>query len=270
MSQISWIVSYPKSGNSWLRVMLTSYLTDMAVTSEDSVEEFVPDFHNLARDGIMIPLDESRPLLVKTHFLPSVELMWQYKYSTIRAVYLVRNPRDVLLSSARHLDIAPSEDETSRNWARDFIKSRGEPRWLRQLGTWPENVQEWTFLDRVRRHFPRIEVLVVRYEDMRRDPINQFQRVLDFLALDRDKDAGRVRRAVENSSIARMRMFENAERSRDASMFNKFERKNAFVGQGRSDQSLTIFGEDVEMAYRQLMEEDGDFSRCAKQFGYER
>ena len=56
MPLISWIASYPRSGNTWTRFMLTSYLMNAPLTSANVIEDTIPDFHFLVKTGCLHPL----------------------------------------------------------------------------------------------------------------------------------------------------------------------------------------------------------------------
>jgi hypothetical protein len=184
----------------------------------------------------------------------------QYREATERVIYLVRNPRDVIPSAERMLHLDP---EHRAAYARHFIDHRGLVPWQRTgYGLWPDSVLEWTSPERLRRHFPNAEVLVVRFEDMKRDTAGSLHTMVDFLGFDREVDPERVRRAVENSSLDKMR---DAER-RDESL-RHLERR-PFFGQGLSGQSLAGYGEDIEQAYRRLVREDEEFRSLTGRFGY--
>lgn len=279
MSRITWIASYPRSGDTWTRFMLTSYLMNIALNHQETVEELIPDFHDvvqagrvrdLIRMGTTMPSYDAIPLLVKTHYLPSTEIMRQCGPVTANALYIVRNPRDVLLSAARYGEITPSRDERSREWARNFIAKRGDVSWPGLTGSWSQNVHEWTSLPTLRQHLPGIRLLVLRYEDMRSDPAGKLNEIIGFLNPDAAIDKDRVLAAAENSSMERMRELENKVFARHEARDPGFSAKNhrRFVGQGLHNQSLAIFGEDIEAEYERVAAEDSEFAACVKQFGY--
>jgi hypothetical protein len=264
---VSWIASYPKSGNTWTRVMLASYLLDRQVASQEELERVSYDLQRLLVHGRLVPLEGPWPPVVKTHFLPRAEILRQYRDVTRKVVYLVRNPRDVIPSSARHLAIKP---EMTPEFAQRFIEGRGVPIWKEvNWGTWPESIREWTTPELVARHFPNVEVRIWRYEDMREDTAGCLGQILDFLGLLDAADPDRVTRAVQNSSLERMRAAEAADRTRGMSALRELPR-NSFVGEGRRDQSLAeTLGQEVEDAYRRLLKEDEEFAALTRRFGYE-
>jgi hypothetical protein len=120
----------------------------------------------------------------------------------------------------------------------------------------------------VHQYFPNAAVLVVRYEDLRSDPVGKLREIVEFLRPGDTVDQARLRSAVADSSLDRLRAIEEADLSRGMSAYRP--PRERFFGQGLCGQSLACLGQDVEDSYQQLMAEDEEFSRCANQFGYER
>jgi hypothetical protein len=260
MSHISVIASYPRSGNTWMRVMLASYLINAPATERDTLEDVVPDIRILLKSGRILPANDSRPRIVKTHFLPEVEVLRPYEPLTGKVLYLVRNPRDVIISSARFLGIG---DAKRGKFAHEFITNRGVPLFRKRAwGTWPQNVLKWTSPASICSHFPNADTLTVRYEDMREAPARTLHEILKFLDLGDTIDPDRVKAAVKHSSLSRMRAAEEILGHRGLHGF--------YFGDGLRDQSLTVLGEDIETAYERMLREDEEFFCCAKQFGYVR
>ncbi len=268
---VVWIASYPKSGNTWLRFMLASYLTKGPITSVRSVNSLIPVVGGMVSNRGGLPLGRRDPLLVKTHALPSASAVQPFRENTRKAVYLVRNPRDIILSLIRHSG-APAGSGQARGMAKNFISHRGMPMLNTKLefGNWPDNVLAWTQPTAVRQYFPEIEVLPVRYEDMRADPVASLHKVLDFLALNGPVLREDVEQAVANTSLEKMRALEAEEmRGAAAGQRNPFGSRGQFVGQGLHNQSLAGLGPDVEQEYQDLFRGDSDFACCARQFGYQ-
>lgn len=256
MSPIAVIASYPGSGNAWARIMLASYLTNAPVTASETLEDVIPDIHNLVELGRLLPDEDSRPRIVNTHFLPGVEVLQPYRLLTTKVVYIVRNPRDLLVSTARILGI---EGAQARHFAKEFLANRGVPL-FRELsgGTWPRNVLDWTSSAIMCRQFPSADVLVVRFEDMSADPAATLGQVIDFLDFGPAIEIGRVTRAVANSPL------EGMQEAVDASDLGGRGIRSA---DGRAERPSHL-GPDIEGSYRQLLRDDEEFRRCAKHFGY--
>ncbi|GAA3260134.1 sulfotransferase domain-containing protein [Dactylosporangium siamense] len=258
---LAWISSYPKSGNTWVRILLASYRQDRGVRLRWAGDGFKnldatdPDLYDLFAEGRMLPLDDPRLLTVKTHLLPSAEVFEPYRDATTKVLHVVRNPRDIMPSAERFLTVSARHREA---FARHFIAHRGMEGWQRYgYGTWPQHVREWTTPDVLRRHFPRAELCVLRYEDIKRDPVTSLHTAIEFLGLDRMPDLGRIRRAVGHSALDKLRAAERPDPD-----------KPAFFGTGLSGQSLTSYGPGIEDAYQALLRDDPQFAGCVERFGY--
>ncbi|GAA4471942.1 sulfotransferase domain-containing protein [Phytohabitans houttuyneae] len=260
---LAWIASYPRSGNTWTRILLANYLQDEQVELEmnrlRAMHPGVPDLFHVFSQGRLLPLDDPRPRAVKTHFLPGVDVLRPYRDATRKVLYLVRNPRDVILSVERFLHVSPAR---KADFARNFIAHRGLSIWRRTgFGSWPQSLREWTSPERLRQHFPNADVCVVRYEDMKQDTVAALRKMVDFLGFDTPADPERVRRAVAHSALDKLRA---AERRVEPPAAERFP----FFGPGLSGQSLAGYGADVEEAYRRLLKQDEEFSALVEKYGY--
>jgi len=267
MNGISWIVSYPKAGNHWLRCMLTSYVTGEPVETWPDIQAGVPQLEGLLRDGDAPPGDPDEQVLVATHLAADRPVLRFYRESTVRVVYLVRNPRDSVLSVMRMKGLTPENREGCRKVAEDFVAAEGftsEFIWFGE-GTWPENIRSWT--DAVHESFPRAAVLPVRYEDMRADPEAELWKIVDFLGLGGQEG---VARAVENCTMERMREMEERTKSLGLKTtgVTRGGRQLQFVGEGKQGQSLSFLGDDIEKAYENLIRGESDFAYYANMYGY--
>lgn len=223
-AKIWWLASYPKSGNTWLRMFLSAYrhggmvnintpydlLTDDIqpyyhhVTSPCPVAELSDSERMLLRPAALLHLVHNhkcqRPLFVKTHFANCIlgNMNAIPAMLTHGAVYLVRDPRDVAVSFAehRHKDI----DEVIEGMARhDFTLRRDT---LGQVtSSWSGNVQSWL----ATRGFP---VLIVEYEKLVADPKPGFRAILKFLMHEVDEDL--LDRSIEATSFTNLQNQEEA------------------------------------------------------------
>ncbi len=185
------IVSYPKSGNTWTRFLLGNLIYQDEPVTFANVERLLPSLY-VHSDRKLRKL----PRILKSHdcFDP--------RYRTV--VYIVRDPRDVLVSAYHYavkLGILPE------NWGIEkFVPSLLDgsfdsgvlvnPRW----GSWHDNVASWLAMKDNRKF------LLLRYEDMLEDPERELVKVADFLNLPATPE--RLARAVRLSSADVMRGLE--------------------------------------------------------------
>ncbi|GIJ51756.1 sulfotransferase [Virgisporangium aliadipatigenens] len=214
MTGILWLASYPKSGNTWLRAVLTAArsgadvdldaLAGAAVAaSRDVLEDLlgVPttdltsaeiDRLRPGADDVAAAAARSEPLLRKIHDAFGAEPVISVA-AAHAAVYLVRDPRDVAVSMAHHSGV--SFEEAVRRLCVPHATAPLHParpgKQVRQyFGTWSEHVLGWVD----QRRFP---VYVLRYEDALADPVPAFAPAVRLAGFDLTDEAlaAAVRRA---------------------------------------------------------------------------
>lgn len=245
-NQICWIASYPKSGNTWVRLLLDAYyLQDVnlqeilcsvgddgiaryQVGDGSPVQDWPVDIQQLTRPMAMLrtvrayqATDVSFPLFVKTHnanmITNGIELL--PAALTKATIYVVRDPRDVLPSFANHMGVS-MEDAVQMMCRKHQLLAAAEHRVADYLGTWADHVS--SFVDTCPHN-----VLLVRYEDLREDTANEFARILRHCG--ETPDMARVQRAVELTELSKLRKKEAETGFREAShkakdpFFNKGE-----------------------------------------------
>jgi len=249
-----WLASYPKSGNTYLRFLLYHYLFDR-MESTRQLKERIPDIHQMAADGVAFNPDGAGDLLIKTHFLFSD----RHPYADLSAtfIYIIRNPRDVILSNSRYTGAGGGPDVDRRNFVLRFIRDRGVERWRDiGFGTWPGHVASWLQASESMPH------LFIRYEDLITDTPAVLTRALTFLGCQIDTE--KIAMAVAASSKDAMRKMEQRERTQEdgPGVFAGQAEGNEFVGQGATGQSFSFLGDDIEELYQNT------FARTAALFGY--
>ena len=192
------VVSYGKAGRTWLRVMLSGYYQHRYGLSQRSLLGF-DNFHR--RDARI-------PRIFFTHDNYIADYTGHRKskqefYGT-KVVLLVRSPQDTAVSqffqwkyrmraAKKQLNDYPTDEAIS---IFDFAMGAGAglPKIIDFMNLWAAEA-------------PRIEqFLLVRYEDLRRDPEAELRRIVRFL--DGAEDAASVRHAVWYASVENMRSME--------------------------------------------------------------
>jgi hypothetical protein len=234
-----WIVSFPKSGNTWTRFLIANLIARDGAVDWTNIERFIPDAA-LHRDTQL--RDLPRPRYFKSH------APYQPEYR--RVVFIVRDPRDVAVSYYHFAQKANriAAGQSVADFVDEFIAGRTDP-----YGSWGENVGSWLGARRGSHDF-----LVVRYEDLLADAEPQLARIARMLQL--PDDSACLRRAIENSQADRMRKLEQAQH--DKHIFLKETRKDVpFVRAAKSGQWKTELPADtvarIETAWGPLMRELG-------------
>jgi hypothetical protein len=182
------LVSYPKSGNTWTRFLVANLAYPEQQVDFSTINQLTPDPEAATKRGLA---QAQRPRIIKSH------AYFDPRYP--RVIYIVRDPRDVLLSEY-HFDIKrqligeqfPIEDYVPR-----FLARKTE----HNYGTWGENVGSWFYVRRNSSDF-----LLVRYESLLSDGMRELARIAEFLGISPDRE--RLKLALEKSSADRMRELE--------------------------------------------------------------
>jgi hypothetical protein len=207
---IIWIVSYPKSGNTWVRFLVCN-LVFGPQTSAAALNSLAPDIHELGQ-SVELP---AAPIFLKTHFPFSAEL--PLVSQTAAAIYVVRDPADVMLSNfhySRRSSNAAAQT-TLPQYVEQYLAQGGDPRWIQLgMGTWDAHVRSWLA---VKHPFP---LLFLRYEDLLADTMQGANQICGFLGLNRSH--AEMKQAVAGASFSRMRQIEDADiRARKVGIFYK-------------------------------------------------
>lgn len=175
------LVSYPRTGSTWLRFMLHNVLT--------------------GRDAEFGKVLEVLPYVGRHHTAPAVlpeggRVLKSHERRAAggaRAVYMVRNPFDVALSEYRYNQRRGFFEGDLDTFIDRFVRGRVNP-----YGSWGAHVHYWT-------NYPRL-IATIKYEDLRKEPGDALKGLLDALGVDVDR-AG-VDAAVEQNTLQAMQAKE--------------------------------------------------------------
>jgi aryl sulfotransferase len=221
MSGIVWLASYPKSGNTWFRVFLTNLLrnADKPASINDLESAPIASARGIFDNNVGIEasdltaeeIDLLRPelychLAENTRETLFMKIHDAYTYladnvplipaeATRCALYFIRNPLDVAVSFAHHngSDFATAISSMASNTMTFGRRTDRLHRQLRQkLLSWSGHVLSWM----ERAPFP---VCLLRYEDMKMQPVTTFARAVRFAGLSHTEQ--QIRKALEFSSF---------------------------------------------------------------------
>ena len=223
-----WLASYPKSGNTWFRIVLANLLntstnpidlnqinTGAIASGRDWIDEAL-GFDSACLDHD--ELDQLRPAIYKWHSEQCNQVGFHKIHDAytfvdngspmiplegcLGALYFIRNPLDVAISFANHSHC--SIDKAIENMGHQtFAFCKGKYRQHNQLRqwllSWSLHVQSWV-------EAQDIKVLVLRYEDMKQNPLPTFTKAIEFLQL--GSSQADIAQAVDNASIEKLQQQE--------------------------------------------------------------
>ncbi len=242
---IIWLASYPKSGNTWLRIFLNNLLSDLdepvnintlnktgpissariffdeliGIDSSDltykEIDFYLPKVHLARADSL------EEKTIIKTHDALTIVPPDQFIIpvaATYKVIYLIRNPLDVCVSFA-HYSGKDQYDITVKQMADTNMmlaktKKKQNEQLHQYLGSWSNHVNSWT-------RFPKNKLQLIRYEDMKHKPFETFSKIVEFLNLDYTRKE--ITQAIEFSDFSNLQNQEKEngfkERHRSAKRF---------------------------------------------------
>ena len=198
------IVSYPKSGNTWVRFLLANALYPNTDVDFHTIHELIPEVGEEGKRRSELPL----PRLLKSHA--------PYRAAYPRVIYILRDGRDVYTSYYHYRQPDFDEETTFEN----FLKgSRWPSRWGEHVRGWMNAAKE------------KDNILVVRFEDLKEDSTRELKRMVEFLNPGEVQlfSNSRLQQAVEASSFENMKRLEQ-ERGRKYGSVDQFMRKGKAGG----------------------------------------
>lgn len=223
--EIVWLASFPRSGNTWMRFLLTNLLFDRVEKSSD-ISLYIPDIYipeELEKTlrfgkGIFNAFNGKKVLIVKSHLPFQRDMILRER--TAGAIYILRNPIDVAVSAARmglfgankeqykkEFNVNFSEEQQFFDDIESFVTYGATRREAYYgFGTWHGHVQSWLQVAKQQNLFP---ILTIKYEALKEDTYSQISKVMNFLKLPIDK--AKIKEAIEASSLSKMKEMQERE-----------------------------------------------------------
>jgi hypothetical protein len=220
--KIVWIASYPKSGNTWVRLFLAAYLANTdQLDPNDALKGTFNDAQRPVFDKLLklqskeldddvvaslrLPylskLAESgdKDVIIKTHVLNANWHNAAMIPSTVtrRALYIIRHPFDVCTSFAKHMGLSFDEAVTAMGNPSFAIGSDTQIK--QPLHTWSTHVSSWLGAT-------GFERMTIRYEDMILRPYQTFANIINFMGMGVEND--KIDRALSSTDFDRLKEVE--------------------------------------------------------------
>lgn len=218
----TFLVSYPRSGTTWMRILVGHCLellddTDSAMLSEKS-QLRVPTLNHLTskiRRGELVSL----PPELQNHNSTEPRFFSMHNpHDPIfpRVVYTVRDPRAVTVSYYHYCRYVGSIDLnlSLEEFVDQDIHHHNIP--------WDVHVEQWL-------EHPDSSLLLVKYEDMIDDAVGQLSRIMSFAGMNIDQE--KINFAARAADFKKIR----AERERKSIFHPNGDRNESFYRKGKKD-----------------------------------
>ena len=275
---IIWIASYPKSGNTWLRSIITSllYTTDgifdfklikkiKQFPTRNQFQEFTKNFNDineiskfwlLAQDKINLT-EEIK--FFKTHNLNCAvnKNSFTNKSHTLGTIYVVRDPRNLINSIKNHYN--KGNDEEAKNFLiSKKILSRvpkdNEADIATLLGSWSDHYNFWTKRNS--------NLLLIKYEDLILDTKKELERIIIYLKkfMTVEINPEKIKNILNTTSFDHLKGLENKGLFNE-NVYDSKKNKIRFFNKGPSNDWTKVLDkkiqDDLEKIFYKEMKELG-------------
>ena len=285
-TMILWIASYPKSGNTWLRTLLSAYYYSNDVVYNQNLLKNIGQFpekrhfvgfdYNLrevadtARFWLKSQekINEDKKLkFFKTHniFGTVNDCKFTNKENSIGCIYIVRDPRNVITSLKNHYEM---DDETALKWMTTENKFIYDVRNIKQDGysdfqfisSWGTNYKSW----KIQKQIP---VKIIRYEDLLKETYTVFKEILEF-----------INKILNTKEKINKDKLKNSVRTTLFDVLKNDEKKNGFteaVPSKNNDEKIPFFNLGPENNWKNILNDNQKsklseiFKSNLKELGYE-
>ena len=277
---IFWIASYPKSGNTWLRTLLSTYFYSKDGVFEDSLlknidqfptKEYFTEFkydQNKAGDTCKLWLlaqekinTNNKLKFLKTHnaFGNLNNFDFTNSKNSIGCLYIVRDPRNVITSIKNHYQL---NDDQALNWmineknfiynVQDFDKSGYSD--FQFISSWKTNYKSW----KVQKKIP---IKFIKYEDLLDKTYIIFLEIIEFinkLTNNSDKiDKNKLKKVLRTTSFEKLKKNEIEKGFSEAVVSRKDKNKKiTFFHLGPKNDWKVILKEESKKELEKIFEQE--------------
>ena len=248
--KIIWISSYPKSGNTWVRAIISSLLNTSDGLFCFELLKFIPVFEHIKRYSFVKksnPIEynklynhikyiskywnESQKLLIfdknlskdfnifKTHSanLKVGNNTFTNSDLTLANIYIVRDPREIVISYSKYT--GKTIDQTV-----DLLSSKGaillpeKNLTLTLMSSWDVHYKSWQMLE--------VPTLLIKYEDLLSNASNEIIKIAKFLSIILELNQNKFNSIIYNvnnsTHINKFRKYEKNFGFNEASKYSNF------------------------------------------------
>ena len=283
---IIWIASYPKSGNTWIRSLLSSYFF-----SDDGIFDFklLKNIKQFSSKNLSlkspeninyqarisknwIPSQEIINKDKKTHFLKTHNALCSIngnnftdKFNTSAAIYVVRDPRNLITSLSHHYELSIEK-------AFNFLSNKRKiifPLNIEEKAIDTENREDFNFLGDWSTHYQSWKninfcpIKIIKYEDCLVDAQKVFVSTLNFLSkfLKFEFDKKKINSSLTSTSFKNLSQMENKEGFHESVTSSKTMRKIKFFNLGKKNNWKSLLDKKIvkkiESCFKNEMNELG-------------
>ena len=276
---IFWLASYPKSGNTWLRTLISSYYYSKDGIYTDNIIKKIGQFpekkhftefeydQNIVTDTTRFWLHAQEKInkdkqlrFFKTHnaFGALNNQNFTNRKNSLGCIYIVRDPRNVITSLKNHYEM---NDEQSLKWMTNEKQFIYDVQNLEKDGysdfqfisSWETNYKSWL----VQKQIP---FKLIKYESLLNETYVVFKDIVDFInkttGINKKIDKERLKNSVQSTSFNKLKDNEKKHGFSEAITSKKTNEKIPFFFLGPENDWKKILSEDMKIKLSKIYEKN--------------
>tara|TARA_Y100000816_G_C25959999_1_gene500949 strand:- start:13 stop:849 length:837 start_codon:yes stop_codon:yes gene_type:complete len=252
---IVWLASYPKSGNTWVRLFLKAYFSDqntfninktikdvLHIEKFPNIEQFLKmninyvNFNEIVKNWTLI--QDKINLQKKINFYKTHNALctinshpFTNKDNSLGIIYIVRDPRDVAISYSHHLGttIDNTIEKMIDSSNGEYVHFKNKSFRSSIIGSWSDHFNSWTKTKLIKYH-------LVKYENLIENKSLEFSKIIDFLdnlgALKKDKN--KIEFSINQTQFEKLQNLERIQGFEEKSSHTKSFFRNGKIGEGKN------------------------------------
>jgi hypothetical protein len=271
---IIWLASYPKSGNTLLRSILSSYfyskdgefsfnnlnyisqfpLTSQFMSAGINIDNDKEVFKNFINVQNLLNEEKGKVKFLKTH--SALSKMYESNFTdlnnTLGVIYIVRDPRNVVNSLAHHNDLSVDEASvTMIDNSKFLVKSVKNCRVF--LGSWSFNYNSWKNLQ------VKNKYLLIKYEDLinkKKTTMLKILKFLDQLGMKSQLDMVKLNKAIKSTEFKKVKNMEQNETFYEGVLDAKTGKRKIFFNLGPSNDWRRLLDAKIKIKLEKAFEKE--------------
>ena len=276
---IFWIASYPKSGNTWLRTLISAYYYSKDGIFDQSILKNIGMYperrHFVGFDYNQENVADTTKLWIKSQEKINADKKIRFfkthnvfgkvngydftnKQNSAGCVYIVRDPRNVITSLRNHYEL---DYETSLKWMTDPNKFIYDVERAEQYGysdfqfisSWNMNYKSW----KVQKKIP---IKIIQYEDLLKETYVVFKDIIEFinksLNIKEEVNSDKLKNSVNSTYFDKLKSDEKKNGFVEAVPTRTSKEKIPFFYLGPDNDWKKILDKDQQIELNDMFKED--------------